>query len=92
MECKTKECSTTKKSCSSSGCQMTDGLMKMAEEAWGMAVKEKMKQYFEQTAGEHLQKMAEAGAKASMTYWQNKMKGKAEMYQEFENIKKSMMG
>ena len=71
---------------------MTDGILKMAEKAWEQAVLEKMKQHFEQAAGEHLQKVAEAGVKASMTFWHNKMKSKAEMHQEFENIKKSMMG
>jgi len=95
MGCETNSCETkkeSKKSCCSSGCEMTDGILKMAEDAWAMAVKEKMKQHFLQTADEHLSKVAQAGVKASMTYWQNKMKGKMEMHQEFDNIKKSMMG
>ena len=97
MECKTNTCEPQSKSCSSkiecssSGCQMTDKMLKMAEEAWGMAMKEKMKKQFENVAAEKLDKMATSVVQASMTYWQNKMKSKGDMHKEFENIKQAMM-
>jgi hypothetical protein len=87
MECNENKCETgkksscqTKKSCCSSGCPMTDGIIQLAEESWSCLMKEKMN------------KVAEAGVKASITFWENKMKSKGEMHKEFENIKRSFMG
>ena len=91
MECKENECK-PKKDCCSSGCEMTDGIIKTAGEAWNQLLVEKMKAHFEKLAGEKIDKVALAGVKASMTLWQNKMKGKMEMQSEFENIKSTFKG
>ena len=90
-EIKEKHCHEKKKSCCSSGCEMTDMLMRQADQAWNEVVVEKMKEHFKANLGEKIDQIAAAGVKASTTYWQNKMKAKAEMHQEFENIKKAMM-
>ena len=99
MECNENKCETTKqsscntkKSCCSSGCPMTDGIFKLAEDAWSELMVEKMKDQFEKLMGPKMDKVASAGVKASITFWENKMKSKGEMHKEFENIKQSFMG
>ena len=78
--------------CSSSGCDTTDMLMQLAEDAWAGLMKEKIKKAYEAKIGKQMDKTAEAAAQAAIDYWQWKMQGKAGCEQAKESIKKTMMG
>ncbi|VVB57343.1 Uncharacterised protein [uncultured archaeon] len=65
-------------SCSRSGCEFTDELMDLADEAWACLMKEKMKAHMEKLKGKKMDAMAAAAVEATMAYWEGKKKLKAD--------------
>lgn len=57
---------------------MTDMVFQLANEAWAELLKEKMKEEYEKTMGDHLQKLAETGVEGCMKHWQAKMQSMKE--------------
>lgn len=67
----------TKEKCGSSGCQMTDMLVGLADRAWEELMLEKMKRLIEERNGEKMDRVARAGVDASFSFWEHKMGGMA---------------
>ena len=76
----------------SSGCEMTDMLMHIADSAWAELMKDKMKKLFETHRGKNMDKLAKASVEASLAYWEHKMKGKMACHENKEKLKQAMMG
>ena len=89
--CSTTSCNTKESHWCNSGCDMTDGLMKMADKAWEQLMLEKMKKVFEKHNGAKMDKVAEAAVGASLKHWENKMKAQADVHMSLDNLRKSMM-
>tara|TARA_Y100000310_G_scaffold340490_1_gene436442 strand:- start:342 stop:626 length:285 start_codon:yes stop_codon:yes gene_type:complete len=87
--CESKECCKENKKECGTGCEMTDHLMGLADEAWEELFKEKIKAHYEKTAGEKMTRTAEATAEAAMAFWQSKMAKKKTIAEQTEKIKQS---
>ena len=94
MEDHENSCDTQKKqdSCHSSGCEMTDKLMHLAEKAWEKLLIEKMKKILEEKNGARMDKVAQATVEATNSYWEHKMKGKTQCHDAKDKIKSAFMG
>ena len=93
--CETGKCESEskKKQCHhNSGCEMTDGMLRLADEAWEELVKEKMKKIFEEHNGEKMNKVAQASVEAATAFWQTKMEGMSRCHESKEKIKAAFMG
>jgi hypothetical protein len=89
------KCGKSESDCESepkSGCEMTDQMMVLANEAWAELVKEKMKKRFEEVSGEKMNKIALASVEASMAYWQHKMKGKQGCMEHTQKMQQAFLG
>ncbi len=92
--CSTQEsgdcCESENDSCCSSECcgggDMADGLMKLADEAWGELLKEKIKKQYEKAAGPKMDKLAAVLAEGAIEYWKAKMEGTAKCAEFKEKI------
>ncbi len=103
-ECQTNQCNAQKscpsgacapsscqpKSCPGSGCEMTDEMMGLADEAWSCLMKEKMKACLERTDGKHMDAIAQAAVDVSKAHWGGKMKMKADMREAMEKLRMAM--
>ena len=89
--CSTSSCAPKKTKGCGSGCEMTDGLMRMADKAWEQLMLQKMMKIFEEHRGANMNKTAKAVVEASLSHWENKMKAMGDKHMSFKNIKKSMM-
>lgn len=87
-ECNEGSCESQEGGC----CEMSAMLMKLADEAWGELMKEKMKKAIEKERGEKMNKVAAVSVQASLAYWEHKMQGKAQCHEFSENLKKAFMG
>ena len=76
----------------SSGCDVTDEVMGLADEAWEELMKEKMKAELEKAVGSRMNAIAAAGVAASMEYWESVMQNKAKCEEHKEKIRKAFMG
>lgn len=74
------------------GCEMTDRLISLSQEAWEELVIEKMKEHFEKTMGQKLDAVAAAGVAASMDCQKSMMQEKEKLQEHKEKIKKALMG
>jgi len=95
MGCDENQCN-TESSCQdntkcSSGCEMTDMLMKLADNSWEELMKEKMKKVLETKIGKRMDKTAGVIVQASLDYWQHKMQGKAKCEEHKQKIKAAFM-
>ncbi|MBT7902710.1 hypothetical protein HN587_02530 [Candidatus Woesearchaeota archaeon] len=88
-ECSTKSCAP--KQCTSSGCEMTDKMMSLAEQAWSDLLKDKMKKLFETNNGERMDKIAQATVDAVNKKWKHKMQGMAACGEAKQNLKEAFM-
>lgn len=88
-ECKEEQCE-DKNKCST-GCEMTDEMMCLANQAWADLMKEKMKVHFEKINGPKMDKVAKVCVEMCMGYWQHKMSGKAQCEEHKEKIKNAFM-
>jgi hypothetical protein len=102
-ECKEEGCCSTKGCCCETSCghneegfktecEVTNGMMKLANEAWGELLKEKMKKVYDKKNGEHMNKLAEVLVDTCTAYWHGKMQEKAKCAEFTEKIKQAMMG
>lgn len=82
------ECSNSK----GTGCEMTDMMMCLADEAWKQLMVEKMKQQFEQQRGEKMNRVAAASIEASIAKWEHKMSGKMKCQEAKGKLKAAFMG
>ncbi len=98
-ECQTNQCSTQTscqpsscqpKPCHGSGCEMTDEMMELADEAWSCLMKEKMKACLEKMDGKKMDAIAQAAVEVSKAHWGGKMKMKADMREAMEKLRMAM--
>ncbi len=89
MGCNEEKCETTPKE---TGCEMTDMMMCLADEAWKQLMIEKMKAEFEKARGEKMSRVAAASIEASIAKWEHKMAGKQKCQQAKESLKAAFMG
>ncbi|MFH1094693.1 MAG: hypothetical protein V1728_00570 [Candidatus Micrarchaeota archaeon] len=98
-ECQTNPCSAPAsfqpsscqpKPCHGSGCEMTDEMMELADEAWSCLMKEKMKAYLEKMDGKKMDTIAQAAVEVSKAHWGGKMKMKADMREAMEKLRMAM--
>ena len=73
-------------------CDMTSGMMRMADKAWEELMLQKMKSHFEKNVGEKMNKLAAASVDASLACWQTKMEGMARKEDHKQKMKQAMMG
>ena len=71
--CNENKCSTEKESCHSTGCDMTDAMLRLADKAWEELMLEKMKKVFEEHNGEKMNKVAQATVDSANAHWKTKM-------------------
>jgi len=86
-ECKNEPCNVDEGGCKvcgkagcngcSTGCEMTDEMMRLGNEAWAELMKEKMKKVYEKKNGEKMNKVAEVVVDGCSGYWHHMMQGKA---------------
>ena len=76
----------------STGCEMTDRLMSLSQEAWEELVIEKMKEHFEKSMGAKLDAAAAAGVAASMECQKSMMLEKEKLREHKEKIRKALTG
>lgn len=88
-KCCKDECNTQKPK---SGCEMTDMIMSLADQAWEELMKEKIKKEFEKQLGERMNKVALAGANASIAYHMHLMEGKVKCEENKNKLKQAFMG
>lgn len=72
-------------------CDWSEKLLKIADEAWKEALKDKIKAEIEKRKGEHLQQLAEIVAKANGEKWQHKMAAKMKCEDYRETVKDFFM-
>jgi hypothetical protein len=88
--CKPKQECNSEKKCST-GCEMTDKMLCLSNQAWAELMKEKMKAAYEKHKGEKMDKMADAVVKATIEKWEVKMKAKMQCHKTKEDIMNAMM-
>ena len=71
---------------------MAGMMMKLAEEAWGEVIKEKMKTIIEKQGGDRMDKVAAAGVEAAGAFHMGKMKTEADMQVHKKKIEEAFMG
>ena len=71
--CNENKCSSQKESCHSTGCDMTDAMLRLADKAWEELMLEKMKKVFEEHNGEKMNKVAQATVDSANAHWKTKM-------------------
>ena len=71
------------------GCEMSDQMLQMADDAWESLLKKKIEAKFEAQMGEHMEKIAEALANGSMALHGGQMKHKNETEEVVKKIKES---
>ena len=74
-----------------SGCEMTDMIMHIADKAWEELMKEKMKKELEKQIGERMNKVAVAGATASIAYHTHLMEAKMKCEEHKTKLKQAFM-
>ena len=75
-----------------SGCEMTDMMMHLADQAWSQLMIEKMKAEFEKVRGEKMSKIAAASIEVSIDKWEHKMGGKMKCQEGKDKLKAAFMG
>lgn len=88
--CDNEEC--CKNECESTGCEMTDKLMMLADHAWNQALIEKMKKELEKTHGAHMNEIAKVAVEGFAGYWKMKMEGKQKCEEFKEKVRETMSG
>ena len=73
------------------GCEMTDGMLRLADSAWEELIKEKMKKIFEEQNGERMDKVAQATVDVANAFWQSKMEGMSKCHESKQKIKTAFM-
>lgn len=88
-QCQQKSCTT--------GCEMTDELLEIADSAWSHLMREKMKAQFEKINGKHMDSLAAAAVEASLAHWEGvkklkagKMKMKSDMAEAVRKVQAAM--
>ena len=76
----------------STGCEMTDMMLNLADEAWKQLMMEKMKAEFEKQRGEKMTRVAAASIEASIAKWEHKMSGKMKCQEAKDKLKAAFMG
>ena len=76
----------------STGCEMTDMLMKMADKAWEELMVEKVKGVMQEMNGARMDRVARASVESASAYWEHHMQGKQQCGQAKEKIKQAFMG
>ena len=74
-----------------SGCEMTDMIMHIADHAWAELMKEKMKKEFEKQMGDKMNKVAIASVNASIEYHTHEMEGKIKCEEHKNKLKQAFM-
>ena len=77
---------------SSTGCEMTDMMMGIADHAWEELMKEKIKKEFEKQIGERMNKVASASASASIAHHTHMMEGKMKIEEHKTKLRQAFMG
>ena len=91
MGCNENSCETQKDSCHSSGCEMTDKLMKLADKAWKELMIEKMKALMQEHNGARMDKVAKATVEVTNAHWEHKMKAKSGCQEAKQKIAQAFM-
>ena len=90
--CETKSGSTKDNSCQSSGCEMTDKLVHLAERAWEELLIEKMKVLLQEHNGARMDRVAKATVEVTNAYWEHKMAAKSGCQEAKQKIAQAFMG
>ena len=93
--CESKCCEESKEKCCSKGCCEEESkgkmMMRMADEAWEELMKEKMKQAYEKSIGEKMNKVASVAVEGCIAFWTNKMKEESTCHEFEQKLSKAMM-
>ncbi len=73
------------------GCEMTDRLINLADEAWYELLKDKMKQQIQSSCGEKLDGLAEFVTNANNERWTHMITGKAKCEQFKQGLAEMMI-
>jgi len=71
--CNENKCVPESSSCHSTGCDMTDKMLHLADRAWEALMLEKMKKVFEEHNGEKMNRVAQATVELTNAHWKTKM-------------------
>jgi len=73
------------------GCEMTDRLIALADEAWYELLKDKMKEQIQNSCGDKLDKLAEFLSNSNNERWTHMISGKAKCEQFKQDLAQMMV-
>ena len=72
------------------GCEMSNHMVRIADNAWECLMAEKMKAHWEKLMGSKMNEIAAASVETSMAYHMNMVKGKMEVEASAKKIQQAM--
>ena len=88
-KCNENKCGSEKESCYSTGCDMTDAMLRLADRAWEELMIEKMKRSFEEHNGERMNKIAKVMVDSTNAHWKTKMEAMGNKHKAKTNLQEA---
>jgi hypothetical protein len=90
--CESNKCVKTDNNCHSTGCDMTDAMLCLADQAWESLMIDKMKKVFEEHNGEKMNKVARATVDSANAHWKTKMEAMGNKHMAKTKLQEAFRG